>query len=128
MKLLLDTCTFLWIISGSTEISRKCRILFTDSSNEIYMSSVSAWEIIIKNSAGRLPLPLPARDFVPHYRELHGITELPLYEEAVLQLSRLPAVHKDPFDRMLICQSIAHSLPLLTPDPLITQYPVRTIW
>jgi PIN domain nuclease of toxin-antitoxin system len=128
MKLLLDTCTFLWIIAGSTALSDTCRSLYGEPENEIYLSPVSFWEIVVKNALGRLPLPVPVKDFVPRYRKLHGIAELPLQEEAVAHLSHLPPIHKDPFDRMLICQSIAHSLPLLTPDPLISQYPVRTLW
>jgi PIN domain nuclease of toxin-antitoxin system len=59
---------------------------------------------------------------------MHGIAELALDEPAVLQLTRLPEIHKDPFDRMLICQAIAHGLIILTPDPLIGQYPLRTLW
>ena len=61
-------------------------------------------------------------------RERHGMTSLPLEERAVLHLHKLPALHKDPFDRMLICQALEHDCILLTPDPLITQYPVRTDW
>lgn len=128
MKILLDTCTFLWIISDSHELSKICRDLFVDPDNEIYLSAVSTWEIAIKNQLGKLPLPVPPHEFIPRYRNLHGITELPLYEEAVVNLHRLPALHRDPFDRMLICQAISHSLSLLTPDPLITQYPIRAIW
>jgi PIN domain nuclease of toxin-antitoxin system len=128
MKLLLDTCTFLWIISGSSCLSEKCRGAFTDPDNEIYLSPVSAWEIVVKHRLGKLPLPGEPDGFISEWRKSHGILELPLIEEAVLQLSRLPELHRDPFDRMLICQSVYHGFPLLTPDPLVTRYPVRTIW
>ncbi|HUF82656.1 MAG TPA: type II toxin-antitoxin system VapC family toxin, partial [Burkholderiales bacterium] len=70
----------------------------------------------------------PPQQFIPEQRRAHGIETLPLDEDAVLQLSRLPAIHKDPFDRMLICQAIAHGMVILTPDPLIGRYPVRTLW
>ena len=66
--------------------------------------------------------------FVLEQREKHGITVLPLEEHAVFHLHKLPALHRDPFDRMLICQAIEHDCVLLTPDPLIAQYPVRTQW
>lgn len=102
--------------------------MFSDPANEVYLSPVSAWEITIKHLRGRLPLPEPPQRFVPAQRKAHGIGTFPLDEEAVLHLSRLPAHHKDPFDRMLICQAIAHGLTILTPDPLITRYPVRTAW
>ena len=61
-------------------------------------------------------------------RELHAVESLPLGEDAVLMLPGLPDIHKDPFDRMLVCQALAHGLSLLTPDPLIRQYPVPIIW
>lgn len=75
-----------------------------------------------------MPLPQPPQQFIPAQRRAHGIETLPLDEDAVLQLPRLPDIHKDPFDRMLICQAIAHGMTILTPDPLITRYPVRTAW
>jgi PIN domain nuclease of toxin-antitoxin system len=65
---------------------------------------------------------------VPLQRKQHGIDPLQLDEEAALHLSRLPLLHKDPFDRMLICQAVVHDLVILTPDELIHQYPVRTLW
>ena len=61
-------------------------------------------------------------------REAHAIAALPLDEESALHLSRLPVLHRDPFDRMLVCQAIVHGLTILTPDPLIAQYPARTTW
>lgn len=128
MKLLLDTCTFLWVTADSSELSANARRLFSDPANEVFLSVASAWEIIVKNKLGRLPLPEPPHEFIPKYRQLHEIAPLSLAEEAVLQLSRLPDYHKDPFDRILICQAIADGLVILTPDRHITQYPVRTAW
>ena len=61
-------------------------------------------------------------------REAHAIEPLPLDEESALHLSRLAPLHRDPFDRMLVCQAIVHGLTILTPDPLIAQYPARTVW
>jgi len=73
-------------------------------------------------------LPTAPERFVPDQREAHGIEALALDEESVLQVTRLPDHHRDPFDRMLVCQAIAHGLVILTPDPLIARYPVRTVW
>ncbi|CBE67853.1 MAG: type II toxin-antitoxin system VapC family toxin [Candidatus Methylomirabilis oxygeniifera] len=128
MNLLLDTCTFVWLIADSPDLSSSARQFFSDPDNEVYLSAVSAWEIVIKHRLGRLPLPEPPRQFISRQRTLHEIRSLSLEEAAVLQLARLPDYHKDPFDRMLICQAIAHGLTILTPDPAITQYPVRTEW
>lgn len=128
MKLLLDTCTFLWLIADARELSARARNLFRDPGNEVYLSPVSAWEIAVKHALGRLPLPQPPERFVPAAREHHGIDSLPLDEGSVLNVHRLPALHRDPFDRMLVCQAIFHGLAILTPDPAVTQYPVRSIW
>jgi PIN domain nuclease of toxin-antitoxin system len=128
MKILLDTCAFLWLIRDRPEATPIARALFSDASNEIYLSSVSAWEIAVKHRLGKLPLgDVPVR-YVPSEREKHGIDKLPLREADTLVLDKLPLLHADPFDRMLICQAIANQMTLLTPDPLITQYPVLTRW
>ena len=128
MKLLLDTCTFLWLNSGLSLVSPLARGLCADRDNDLYLSVVSAWEIALKQVAGRLPLPQPAAQYVPSRREANGIASLDLSEEAVLQLPKLPPLHTDPFDRMLICQAIAHGLAILTPDACIARYPVRVLW
>ena len=128
MRVLLDTATFLWAVTDAPEFSDDAREIFADPGNEIYLSAVSAWEIAVKYALGKLPLPEPPGRFVPLQRKHHGIDPLQLDEEAALHLSRLPLLHKDPFDRMLICQAIVRHLSILTPDELIQQYPVRTIW
>jgi PIN domain nuclease of toxin-antitoxin system len=128
LKLLLDSCTFLWIIEGGEQLSSDARALFTNPENEVFLSAVSAWEIAQKNAMGKLPTPEPVDRFVRQHRVRHGISPLALDEESVFQLPRLPLHHRDPFDRMLVCQAIAHGLALLTPDPQIAQYPVRVIW
>ncbi len=128
MNILLDTCTFLWIASDSPELSATARQLFSDPGNEVFLSVASAWEIIVKHKLGKLPLPEAPHEFVKKWRTRHDIDSLPLDEAAVLQLSRLPDYHKDPFDRILICQAIAGGMVILTPDPRITRYPIRSEW
>jgi PIN domain nuclease of toxin-antitoxin system len=128
VRLLLDTCTFLWIASGSTQLSRRAAQLFADPANEVFLSAVSAWEIALKYSLGRLTLPGPPADYIPSLRERLGIAALPIKEEEALYLPRIPNLHRDPFDRLLVCQAVINGLALLTPDPLISQYSVRSIW
>jgi PIN domain nuclease of toxin-antitoxin system len=128
VKLLLDTCTFLWLIKGREELSPKAVEVFTDPKNEVYLSSVSAWEINVKYRLGKLSLPLSPDKFIPKERKRHMITRLDLSEQDTFLLLKLPNLHKDPFDRMLLCQAIEHSLTILTPDPLVTQYPIRSLW
>jgi len=128
MNILLDTCTFLWLVTDSNELSDTARRLFVDPDNDVYLSVASVWEIIVKHNLGKLPLPEPPHEFIKSNRIRHRIESLPLDEAAVLHLSRLPEYHKDPFDRIIICQAIAASLTILTPDSQITRYPVRTEW
>ena len=128
MRLLLDTCTFLWIATGSTRLSKTVQRLHADPSNELFLSAVSAWEIGVKYGTGNLELPVPPRSFIPSRRDTYSIQELPLSEEDVLYVDALPKIHADPFDRMLICQAVIHGLTIATPDPFIKQYAVRTVW
>jgi len=128
VRLLLDTCTFLWAIAGAPDLSPQARALIVDPANEVFLSAVSAWEIAIKWERGRLILKEPPDRLVPTQRAAHGIADLPLDEESALHSARLPALHRDPFDRMLVSQAIVHGLTIATPDELVTQYPARTIW
>jgi PIN domain nuclease of toxin-antitoxin system len=128
VRLLLDTCTFLWLAGGSTSFSPATADLIRDPANEVCLSAVSVWEIATKYRAGRLPLPEPPDRLIATERNLRGVTPLAFDEESALQVLRLPALHRDPFDRMLISQAIAGGLAIVTPDPLISQYPVRVIW
>jgi PIN domain nuclease of toxin-antitoxin system len=128
LKLLLDTCTFLWIATGSSDLSKRAAQLFRDPANEVFLSAASAWEIAVKHSIGRLPLPVPAADYVADLRKRHGIASLPISEEEALYLPQLPKLHRDPFDRMLVCQAVVNGMAVLTQDPLLRRYPIHTIW
>lgn len=128
MRLLLDTCTFLWLVGGSDSLSSRAREAFTDPDNDVFLSAASAWEIAVKHRLGRLPLPETPELFVPDQRAAHGIDPLPIDEEAALHETKLQGLHRDPFDRMLVAQALVGGLTLLTPDETIRQYPVRTLW
>lgn len=128
MKLLLDTCTFLWALEGGKELSEAAREALADPENDVFLSAVSAWEIAVKHGLGKLPLPEPPDRYVPAQRTARGIAALPLDEDAALQLVRLPSLHRDPFDRMLVCQALVGALSIVTPDPEIARYPVRILW
>jgi PIN domain nuclease of toxin-antitoxin system len=128
LKLLLDTCTALWLALDAPELSERAKDLFEDPTNQVYLSAVSAWEISLKYSLGKLELPKQPDAFVLELRERGRIEALPLGEEAALQLFRLPSLHRDPFDRMLICQAIAGGMTILTPDDEIRRYAVSTAW
>lgn len=115
-------------MAGSPELSTEAAELVADPDNEVYLSAASSWEIALKHSLGRLALPEPPDEFVPQMRQAHRITPLAIDEESTLFLHRLPEYHKDPFDRMLVCQALVRDLVLLTPDRAIRQYPVKTRW
>ncbi|HXG71822.1 MAG TPA: type II toxin-antitoxin system VapC family toxin [Gemmatimonadaceae bacterium] len=128
MKVLLDTCTFLWAISDPARLPVRVTDLILTQDNEVYVSAASAWEITIKAGTGRLPFGADVDRFVREQREAAGFASLPIDEESALHVTRLPALHRDPFDRMLVSQAIVHGLTILTPDALVTQYPARTAW
>jgi PIN domain nuclease of toxin-antitoxin system len=128
MKLLVDTCMFLWIASESPRLSKAAAAVFLDRSNERYLSAASAREISIKHAVGRLPLPGRPDVFVPMVREASGIEALNIDEESALHAGKLPGLHSDPFDRMLVAQAVVHGMTILTPDPDIEQYAARVLW
>jgi PIN domain nuclease of toxin-antitoxin system len=128
VRLLLDTCTFLWLAGGGASLSKFAATAIRDPGNQVFLSAVSTWEIASKYKSGRLPLPEPPDRLIPTERGLRGVLALSFDEASALQALRLPPLHRDPFDRMLVSQAIAGSLVIVTPDPLITQYPVRVLW
>lgn len=127
MKLLLDTHIFLWYISGDTKLPAATRDAIRDPGNDVYLSVASVWEAIVKYQLGKLPLPQPAAQYLPQQRERHEIASLPLDEASVARLEALPSLHRDPFDRMLICQAIEHQLVVATIDGAIRDYPVTIL-
>ena len=126
--ILLDTVTFLWIITGSQRLSKTAKKLYLDRKNKVYLSSISVWEMGVKYILGKLPLPENPKIFIPKQRIIHGIDSLPLEENDVFELEKLPKIHGDPFDRMLVGQARAHDFILLTPDKTVSDYPVKSKW
>src|SRR6266849_6140739 len=122
MRLLLDTHIFLWFISGDTRLPADWRDSIRDPGNVVYVSVVCIWEAIVKHRLGKLPLP-PPEHYLPAQRVRHQIASLSLDEASVCQLATLPAVHRDPFDRMLVCQALEHGLTVVTVDPVFRAYP-----
>jgi PIN domain nuclease of toxin-antitoxin system len=127
MRILLDTHIFLWFISGDPHLSTGVRDAIREPDNEVYLSSVSVWETIVKYQLDKLPLPEHPGTYLPKQRDLHQIISLALDESSVVQLTKLPPLHRDPFDRMLICQSLQNGLTIATVDAAIRAYPVSVI-
>ncbi len=99
-----------------------------DPENEVFLSVVSLWEIIIKHAIGHLPLPEPPEIYVPAQRELFFVESLSVNEGSVFQVAKLPPLHRDPFDRLLIGQAVEHDLKLVTVDTAIHAYPMAPLF
>ncbi|MGA9771792.1 MAG: type II toxin-antitoxin system VapC family toxin [Blastocatellia bacterium] len=127
MRLLLDTHIFMWFISGDKRLPDIIRDSICDSQNDIYLSVASIWEAIIKNRIGKLPLPASPEIYLPAQRERHFISSLFLDESSVMRLAQLPGIHRDPFDRILICQSLQHDLTIATTDDAICAYSCKIL-
>jgi PIN domain nuclease of toxin-antitoxin system len=127
MRILLDTHIFLWFISGDTHLPAAVRDAIRDSDNEVYLSAISVWEAIVKYQLGKLPLPEHPETYLPKQRDLHQITSLVLDESSVTQLAKLPPLHRDPFDRMLICQALQNGLTIATVDTAVRAYSVNVM-
>jgi PIN domain nuclease of toxin-antitoxin system len=126
VKLLLDTCTLIWLLTRERKLPK--HVDEAIEQGDVYLSAASAWEIAIKYAKGSLVLPAPPERIVPAARERYEFLSLPIDEESALHVAKLPRLHADPFDRMLVSQAIVHGLTVVTPDPLVTQYPARTLW
>lgn len=127
MKILLDTHIFLWFISGDTQLSSNVRGVIRDPENEVYLSAISIWEAIVKYQLGKLPLPEHPETYLPKQRDLHQIASLALDESSVVQLAKLPPLHRDPFDRMLICQALQNGLTIATVDAAVRAYSISVL-
>jgi PIN domain nuclease of toxin-antitoxin system len=127
MNLLLDTHIFLWYIAADRSLPAGIRDLIRDPSNRVHLSTVSLWEALVKARLGKLSLPEQPELYLPRHRVRHGIAALALDEQSVQHLPSLPNYHRDPFDRMLICQALERDLILVTADEVMLHYPVRTL-
>lgn len=127
MRLLLDTHTFLWFIAGDRRLPEAWRSTVQDPENEVYLSAVSLWEAIVKYQLGKLPLPESPESYLPRQRDRHRIASLALDEPSVARLADLPMLHRDPFDRMIICRALQNGLSIVTVDDAILGYNIPVL-
>ena len=128
MKILLDTHAFLWLVSDDSRLSHKAKAVFLDNNHDLFLSAVSGFEIAVKHGLGKLKLFEPPMDFVRRRIENNNLIELPITMEHATNLQDLPLIHRDPFDRLLISQSMVESIPLLSADKQMNAYPIDCIW
>lgn len=126
MRVLIDTHVFLWGIQDETKLSPRVQSLLPAA--DLWISVASLWEIITKVQMGKLALPSPVGDYLVAKLTANGVSVLPLVLDHVKRLEGIPLHHRDPFDRILIAQSLEEKLPLVTADPVFDRYPIDVIW
>ena len=128
VRYLPDTCTLLWHAQQPVQLSPVAVAALNEPESELFLSDVSLWEISMKHSAGKLPLPAPPRDWIPQKLAWHQIQSLALTHEAIFRSGEFPRVHPDPFDRLLTAQAIGSSLVMLSPDQSLSLPGASRVW
>lgn len=127
MRVLLDTHIFLWAITNDSRLSVEHGAIFLDERNELLLSTVSIWEILIKSGLGKLALPKPGVAYISRQMEKNRVQPLALHIAHLDELEGLPTIHRDPFDRLLVAQARAEQIPLMSADSVFRRYPVRLL-
>lgn len=128
MNFLLDTCTFLWLALPQGRLSDEATRQLNDPLNSLYLSDVSVWEITLKHSSGKLPLPATPRLWMPSRLAFYQVQPLPLTHSAIYRSGELPRTHVDPFDRLLAAQAIESGMTLLSPDLPLSLLGASRMW
>lgn len=128
MKILLDTHIFLWALTEPKRLGNKTKSLLKSRENKLYFSAASSWEISIKNSLGKLPLPEPPDKYISSRMASLKITPLDVKHHHTFIVYKLPLHHRDPFDRLLIASAIAENVNLMSADKQFRHYDVNLLW
>ena len=128
MRLLIDTCSFLWFIENNPKLSATALTLIKDGNNEVMLSTASLWEMAIKYSVGKLSLTDPFDKFIRDQLSVNNIEVLAVKIDHISIVSALPFHHRDPFDRMLIAQSTVERMPIVSSDTVFDAYKVKRLW
>ena len=128
MSYLLDTHSFLWFINDDASLGSLAKNIIQEPNNRLYLSAASIWEIAIKVSLGKLDIPSPFQDFIEEQLIKNDIDLLPIKIAHTAIVARLPFHHRDPFDRLIIAQSLAESLAIIGTDAVFDQYGVKRLW
>lgn len=126
MKLLPDTHIFLWLQTEPEWLGQHLALV-EDPRNVLLLSAVSSWEIAVKHGLGRLHLPEPPERYVPDRLRAIGATPIAVEHPHALGVARLPALHRDPFDRLLVAQAISLDATILTADAVVDDYPAPSL-
>ncbi len=128
MKYILDTHAFIWYAIGDNQLSQKAKDII-DSKQEKYLSIASLWEMSIKVNIGKLTFNEPFKKVIEEQIRINNYIILPISTSHLFHLSNLDLYHRDPFDRLIICQSMIENIPIVTSDDKFNQYPnLQLIW
>lgn len=128
MKVLLDTCTFIWLAMPQGKLSALATQIINDPANTLFLSDVSIWEICLKHSSGRLALPDTPKVWVPRQTAYFQVHDFSLDQASIYRSGELPRVHPDPFDRLLAAQAIESGMTILSPDTPLSLLGASRIW
>ena len=128
MKLLLDTCAFIWLSLPQGKLSPHAVSLLNDPANTLFMSDASVWEISLKHAAGKLPLPDQPRKWLPRRLAFFQVQPLALTLGAFFRSGELPRIHNDPFHRLLAAHAIEEGMTILSPDPPLSMLGASRVW
>jgi PIN domain nuclease of toxin-antitoxin system len=127
--LLLDTCTLLMLAGRREDIPDKAIKSLTAQADELFISTISSFEIVLKNRLKKLALPMDAEEWYRRAIEGYDIEEIPVSSAIAMKSASLPFLHKDPCDRIIIATASEHKMPVVTADQIIPQYPgIKVIW
>jgi PIN domain nuclease of toxin-antitoxin system len=124
---LLDTHTAIWFLTGDILLSKTADQIISEGVNRVYLSVISAWELAIKISIGKLRFPGNSAGFIQAVQN-NDITIIPVKTAHLTVLERLPFLHRDPFDRLLIATTISEQMTFISADKNIAQYDVPLVW
>ena len=128
MRLLLDTCVFLWLTTEPSKLSSAATIALDDEQNDLFLSDASQWENVLKYTAGKLPLPEVPRQWIPGELAFHGIHTATIVSEALYLSGELPGDHRDPFDRLIAAQAVVGGFQLVSPDDAYRSLGISSLW
>jgi PIN domain nuclease of toxin-antitoxin system len=128
MKYLLDTMAWMWSVGPTEKLGKLALEILSNGEEELYLSSASSWEVVIKTQLGKFELPEPPVTYIPKRLSAQGIRALSVTQGHTLKVYELPRHHADPFDRLIIAQAVVEEMTILTADRIFEKYPVKILW
>lgn len=126
---LLDTCALIWLVSNQDSLTDKVKLALRNNAGNLYISSISAFEIAIKTVKGKIELPLSPDEWFKEAVKHHGIEEVPITSDIACKSVLLPRLHNDPCDRIIMATAILKKMVIITKDLVFSEYPdIKVLW